>query len=99
MIKLYDEYKADGFMVLAIDVNEEKETIKEYIKNKKLGFPVLLDTDGKVASEYGIRGVPVHFIVDREGIMIGQAVGARDWVSAESKNFIRLLVETNDPVF
>lgn len=97
MSKLYDEFKADGFMILAVNVQEEKEIVKEYIKNKKIGFPVLLDTDGKVASEYGIRGVPIHFIIDRKGLMIGQAMGARDWVSDEGKNFIRLLVETNGP--
>jgi peroxiredoxin len=94
---LYDEFKAKGFVVLAIDVREEKEIVQKYIKNKNLGFPVLLDADGKVASEYGIRGVPVHFIINREGVMIGQAMGARDWLSAESKNFIRLLVDNNYP--
>ncbi len=93
MAKLYNEYKESGFVVLAIDIQEKRKTVKAYMKKEKLPFPVLLDTDGQVARIYGVRAHPAHFLIDRAGNLIGTAPGARDWTEAASRNLIRLLVE------
>ena len=93
MAKLYNEFRNKGFVVLAIDIQEKRKTVKAYMKNEKLPFPVLLDTDGQVARSYGVRAHPAHFLIDREGNLIGTAPGARNWTSEESRNLIRLLVE------
>ncbi len=93
MAKLYNEFKESGFVVLAIDIQEKRKTIKAYMKKEKLSLPVLLDTDGKVAQDYGVRAHPAHFLIDRNGNLIGIAPGARDWTDAANRNLIRLLVE------
>jgi peroxiredoxin len=64
--------------VVVIDVEETKEKTQEYVKRSKYTFPVLLDTDGKVATSYAPAGaqpdlprdqVPIasNLIIDREG--------------------------------
>jgi len=60
-----------------------------------LPFPVLLDTDGKVATSYGIRAHPAHFLIDGEGELVGAAMGARNWASDENRNLIRFLIDRN----
>ena len=96
MVKLYDEFKDSGFVVLAIDLREKKEIVKKYVEKDKLPFPVLLDTDGKVAQHYKVMAAPDHFLINGQGELIGRAVGARDWASVESRNLIRFLVEENN---
>ena len=93
MAKLHDEFRNSGFVVLAINIQEKHNTVSAYLKNEKLSLPVLLDTKGKVARNYGVRAHPAHFLIDRSGDLIGIAPGARDWTDAESRNLIRLLVE------
>ncbi len=92
MAKLYQEFKNSDLVVLGVDVKEKKKIVKSYVKKEKLPFPILLDTDGSVARNYGIRSHPVHFLIDRQGKIIGKVMGARNWASAESRNLIRSLV-------
>ncbi len=95
LVKLYDEFKNSGFVVLAVDIREKKEIVKNYAVKAKLTFPVLLDTSGKVANDYGVRAHPVHYLIDGKGELIGMVQGARDWASAENRNLIRHLVKQN----
>ena len=40
-------------------------------------FPVLLDETGTVArNQYGLRGVPMSFFVDRKGVIVRRQIGA-----------------------
>jgi peroxiredoxin len=95
LVKLYEEFKNSGLVVLAIDVREKKKTVKKFVKKAKLPFPVLLDKEGKVSNKYGVRAHPAHFIIDGQGILIGKTLGGRDWASTEVRNLIRFLVEKN----
>ena len=95
LTNLYNEFKPRGLVVLAISVQENKSIVKRYADSKKLPFPVLLDTNGEIAHDYGIRGHPAHFLIDRQGEMLGKVVGARDWTDGKSRNLIRFLVNKN----
>jgi peroxiredoxin len=95
LAKLYHEFRDKGFVIVAVDIAEEKEVVRGYLSKAKLPFPVLLDTEGKVTAQYGIRAHPAHFLIDGEGKMIGAAMGARNWASDESRNLIRFLTEQN----
>lgn len=96
MVKLYNEFKDAGFVVLAVDIAEKKKIVKAYAQKEKLPFPILLDTDRKVATRYWIRSHPAHFLIDGQGVMIGKKMGAHDWASDRSRNLIRVLIEENN---
>lgn len=95
LVALYDEFKNSDFVILAIDVRERREVVKRYAENQNLPFPVLLDINGKVSSDYGIRAHPAHFLIDRNGELIGSALGAREWSSVDSRNLIQYLIDQN----
>lgn len=92
LVKLYEEFKDSGLVVVGVDVREKSEIVEKYVKKAKVLFPILLDKDGSVARDYGIRSHPVHFIIDRQGQMIGKVMGARNWASVESRDLIRALI-------
>ncbi|MFH1855818.1 MAG: TlpA disulfide reductase family protein [Candidatus Omnitrophota bacterium] len=58
-----------GIIVLYIDVQENENAAKVLIEKYDIPYPVLLDKDGKVASEYKILGFPTILIVDKKGII------------------------------
>jgi peroxiredoxin len=96
LARLYDEFKQDGFVVLAIDIGETKNTVERYTRKQYLPFPVLLDTDGRVAQLYGVGPQPDHFLINGQGEVIGRTLGGRDWMSKEIRNLISSLVEQNN---
>ncbi len=92
-MKLYDEFKDRGFVVLLVDVGETRKTVQEFFKKTKASFPVLLDKDAKISKKYRIRAFPAHFFIDRQGILIGETLGGRDWTTAAVRKLIRFLVK------
>lgn len=95
LVKLYNEFKERDFVILAVDIREKKGVVKKFVEKQKVSFPVLLDKDGSVATSYGIRAHPTHFLINGEGEVIGVAQGGRDWASVESRNLIRFLLAQN----
>jgi peroxiredoxin len=69
----YDHFKGQGFIVLAIS-QEDPATLKKFVVENGLQFPVLLDARAKVEENaYHAIGVPVSFIYDRSGTIVAQA--------------------------
>ena len=95
MIKLYDEFKEEGFVVVGIAVREGKEIVKKYIKKHKMTFPVLLDVHGDAEKKYGVRAHPEHFLLNRDGALMGKTLGPRNWASSKNRNLIRILLDQN----
>jgi len=81
----YQKFKDRGFTVVAISSDEEGESvITPFIEKLGVTFPILLDPDKAVSSEYGALNLPLSFVLDRDGQVIAGSVGGRDWASEEA---------------
>lgn len=54
----------------------DPEGIKQFLLDKDISFPILMDLDGQVFMDYRIVGLPTTYIIDHEGYFIGYAQGA-----------------------
>lgn len=79
-IKVMDEYRNNNKVVfLYIDVQEDKDTIETYLKDKGFkGMNVLLDEDGSVFESYNGQGFPTTYIIGRKGDIVVPHVGYMD---------------------
>jgi cytochrome c-type biogenesis protein len=78
-VELIDKYGKDGFVILGISVDDQKDhkKIPAFMKKYKINYPILLD-DNKTRFDYGgIRSIPTTFVIDREGKVLGNIVGSR----------------------
>jgi peroxiredoxin len=73
---LYQRFKDQGFVVLAISA-EKEEKVRPFIEKQKFSYPVLLDTGGKVSERFVVEGIPHSFVYDREGKIVGQSTDMR----------------------
>lgn len=79
MDALYNRLKDKGFEMIACDIMEDADAVREFIRSHKLSFPVVLDSGGKVSESYNVQGIPATFIIDRDGMLILRTVGGRNW--------------------
>lgn len=73
-------------------MKENRQIVKKYIIKKKMTFPILLDFDGKVEKQYGVRAHPTHFFINRQGEMIASALGGKNWMNSRNRNVIEFLL-------
>ena len=92
MEKLWQKFKEEDFVILAVDLREGKEKASSFIKENGYTFLVLLDSRGRVAHTYGIRAIPTTYLVDPEGRIIGRALGGRNWASEDAFKLIEHLL-------
>ncbi len=95
LVKLFDEFKDNNFVVLAIDIQEKREIVKNYVEQEKLPFPILMDFTGQVAFQYSVRSHPAHYLINGKGELVASILGARDWASSETRNLIRFVLDQN----
>jgi len=92
MERLYQKYRAKGLAMLAVNYRESRKEAQAFVEELKLTFPVLLD-DGTVSTLYGVFGLPATYLVDRQGRGAARVMGARDWMSEESRAVIERLLK------
>jgi thiol-disulfide isomerase/thioredoxin len=76
--KLYEEKSKDGLHVYAVNLQEEKPKVVEFLKSRNLSLPVLLDIDGAVGNLYGVQSIPFTLVVGKDGMVKEVFVGFGD---------------------
>jgi cytochrome c biogenesis protein CcmG/thiol:disulfide interchange protein DsbE len=73
--RVYEQYRDQGFVVLAVNLQEQDAHVAAFVDQLELTFPVLMDRDGDVFDRYRIMALPSTFFVDRAGVIQDLAVG------------------------
>lgn len=93
----YREYKDLGLEILAVSIDVGNPpvvaaTVVQFMEELKLTFPALLDPEMEVARRYRVFGIPITFLIDREGIIRGRKPGFRDWTTPDSRRKLQELL-------
>ncbi|MCZ7541869.1 MAG: TlpA family protein disulfide reductase [Anaerolineae bacterium] len=75
---IYALHQPDGFVVLAVNNQEERGTVRAFVDELDLTFPILLDETGAINNTlYGsaIQGYPTSLLIDPDGIIVQRFSG------------------------
>jgi peroxiredoxin len=79
--------------ILAINLTTSEKNprdVKEFVKDKNVTFPVLLDQDGDIGVQYQAITIPTSYLIDSKGIVRKKIVGPMD------KDMMNELIEKVD---
>ena len=68
-------YGDKGLVILAIDVKEEEGPVAAFADQLSASFPLGLDLDGSAQQRWGALALPVHYWIDKDGIVRDGALG------------------------
>ena len=63
------KYGPQGFQVLAVSMDDDPALVRDFLRQIQPNYPVLIG-DARLGENYGgVLGVPVTFLIDRDGII------------------------------
>ena len=90
--RLHRELGARGLAIIGINAREAAPAVRRYATELRLTFPLVLDPDGAVSGRYGVVGLPVTFLVGRDGRAVAFGVGPRPWDGAAARALLEALL-------
>jgi len=94
---LHRELKDGDFEVILVDIMEGKARVKKVVEERQYTAPVLLDEAGVATRAYHVMATPTVYLLNRQGAIMGRAVGPRNWDSDDGRAFIRSLLGKAEP--
>jgi thiol-disulfide isomerase/thioredoxin len=73
--KVAQARKDKPLKVYAVNLEEDKDTIAAFVKESKLGLPVLLDSTGETGKAYGANAIPETVIIGKDGVVKKVMIG------------------------
>ena len=90
--KMYAEYKALGFEVIAINLDENPEDAKSFLNKYPVDYTVLKDSTGKIAEKFDVQAMPSSVLVDKKGVIRVNHKGYKNGDIDKLKKAVKLLL-------
>ena len=70
---IYEKYHDKGFDVIGVSLDEDEAALRAYINENEMPWRHIFDAQkwpGDLVQQYGVRGIPAPFLIDRKGKVI-----------------------------
>lgn len=94
LARLRDHYRGRNFQLLTISIDQEgRRAVEAFFRQHNVSLPTLIDAEARVASQFGVQGVPSSFLIDGRGVVERTFLGPQEWMAPEILRIIdRLLI-------
>jgi len=77
-VEYQSKYGAQGLQVIGISMDDDAKPVQEFYREFKMNYPVALGT-AKLADAYGgVLGLPITFLIGRDGQVAAKYIGEAD---------------------
>lgn len=87
-----ERYGSQGLVIIAVNVDQDKEAARQFLKENPVSFKVGFDPEGSVAKAYKVLGMPSSYLIDRNGRLQSTHVGYRQKDKPALEEEVRKLV-------
>lgn len=89
LIRLQEKYPPGSLTILGVDVGESADKVSSFAKEAGINYPLLLDSDSKVAGKYRIVGIPTTLLVTPDGKILGTYHAVTPQLKAELEKIMK----------
>ncbi len=75
LTKVYREFEGQDVEFIGVDVWDNIGDAEFFLQQEGQVYPNGSDANGTIAINYGVRGIPEKYFIDREGILVKKLSG------------------------
>lgn len=91
--RLRRQLDPERVVLMTITTDLQRDGITHFLQGLDVHLPVLFDEDREVSQAYFVRALPTSVIIDPRGVLVGRAVGPREWDSPQTVHWLRTLAQ------
>jgi len=77
-VELQNEYGPKGLQIIGVSMDDSPDPVREFYRRFKMNYPVVMG-NARIGGLYGgILGLPIAFVIDRDGRIYSKHIGATD---------------------
>lgn len=89
-VDLENKYRDQGLEIIGVSMDDAEQPVRDFYRQFKMNYPVVMGS-AQVAESYGgVLGLPIAFLIGRDGRIYARHIGATD-VSVFEREITRLL--------
>lgn len=78
LVDLQNKYRDQGLQIIGISMDDTPDPVPAFVREFKINYPVVMG-NAKIGEEYGgVLGLPIAFLIDREGRIQKKHIGATE---------------------
>jgi thiol-disulfide isomerase/thioredoxin len=88
VLETYKKHHDKGFEIIGISLDKDKDKLLGFTESQKMSWPQFFDGKGwgnKLAVKYGVNSIPMTYLLDAEGKIIGKSLRGDDLEQAVAK--------------
>jgi cytochrome c biogenesis protein CcmG, thiol:disulfide interchange protein DsbE len=86
---MQQQLAGDGVVVLAVSVDKNEKTYKDFLQRAKVSFLTAHDPQADISAEYGTFKYPETYIINREGKVVEKFISNQNWMDPQIIQQIR----------
>jgi len=84
-VEFQNKYGPQGLQIIGISMDDDATPVRAFYQQFKMNYPVAIGTATLADSYGGVLGLPVTFLIGRDGTIAAKYVGATDLAALQKK--------------
>jgi thiol-disulfide isomerase/thioredoxin len=92
VISTYRKYHSQGFEIVGISLDQNHDDLVNFTQAQGMAWPQFFDGQGwhnKLSTQYGVHSIPMDYLLDRHGVIIGKSLRGHALSDAVAKALLQ----------
>lgn len=91
---MQEQYGDRGLVVIGVNVDKDRADADRFLNDVPAKFEIVYDPAGTLAAHYDLPGMPVSYVIGRNGDIVAKHIGFRTGLRSEREVEVQKLLET-----
>jgi thiol-disulfide isomerase/thioredoxin len=77
-VELQNKYRDQGLQIVGVSMDDSPEPVRDFYQRFKMNYPVVMGNASTGELYGGVLGLPIAFLIGRDGCIYSKHIGATD---------------------